>query len=170
MKRIVYLIRHGEISNPNNVIYGRNVDLELSKKGIVQVKDLGIKLKNMKAGIKKIYTGPLKRTTKTAEILSKILGVKSVEIVKEITDSNVPNLAGKGRENMDKVYTEEFLKKGDESPEEISSRMVDAFKKILEESKDKTIAIIGHSDPLRFLLYRLLHPANLNPSKGSLLR
>ena len=70
----IYLLRHGEVHNPDKILYGRLPRYKLSKEGIQAIKKVGQKLKNKK--INHIYTSPLLRARQTAGIIGDILSIK----------------------------------------------------------------------------------------------
>ena len=81
----VYFVRHGQTDyNLNEMIQGA-IDIELNETGIKQAYETKEKLKNIH--FDKVYSSPLKRAKKTAEIISEDRGVK-VEVderLKEIS-------------------------------------------------------------------------------------
>lgn len=71
----LYLIRHGEVYNPNSILYGRLPRFPLSPKGFRQALATGRFLKNRP--IEAIFSSPLLRARQTAErILSCHHGLK----------------------------------------------------------------------------------------------
>lgn len=84
MKKI-YFVRHGQTDyNLNEIIQGA-IDIELNETGIKQAYEAKEKLKNIQ--FDRIYSSPLKRARKTAEIISENNNVK-VEVddrLKEIS-------------------------------------------------------------------------------------
>jgi len=70
----VFLLRHGEVSNPKSVLYGRLPGFYLSKKGKIHIKKTALKLKGDK--VQKIYSSPLERAVETAKILISELSLK----------------------------------------------------------------------------------------------
>ncbi len=63
----IYLIRHPEVENAYLKVFNGSVDVDLSKYGLKQAAMLSEFFKNK--DIKKIYSSPLKRCYKTAEII-----------------------------------------------------------------------------------------------------
>lgn len=175
MKTTVFLIRHGEIDNPKNIMYGRNIDLELSESGKKQIHSLARRFKEHKIKIEKIYTSPLKRALESARILTSELGLKNPIVEQKLTDINIPFLAGKSMEERKKIhssgmdeYSDIYVKLGNESRNHVINRVKNAFEKIFSENKGRVIAIVSHGDPLQFLLYALFHPGEKIPSMNVL--
>ena len=70
----VTMVRHGETaSNKDRAIQGSQIDLPLNENGREQARDLARKLKKQKFDI--VISSDLKRTSETAAILSKELGI-----------------------------------------------------------------------------------------------
>lgn len=72
-RTIVHLMRHGEVENPDGVLYGRLPEYFLSKLGHEMAKATADWLS--KNEIKHLVASPLERAQQTAEPLSKILEV-----------------------------------------------------------------------------------------------
>ena len=73
----LYVIRHAESQwNPIGRYQGL-LDPDLSERGEKQAQLLALELKNK--GIELIYTSPLTRTKRTAQIVAQVLGVPLIE-------------------------------------------------------------------------------------------
>lgn len=81
----LYLIRHGEtVWNAKGLLQGKH-DIELNEKGIIAAKKYGKKIENVY--FDKIYSSPLQRAYKTAEIIK---GNRNIQI---ITDERLRELS-----------------------------------------------------------------------------
>lgn len=169
MKTTVFLIRHGLIDNPKNIMYGRNIDFKLSREGEKQVLALALKIKNSGNKIEKIYSSPLTRAIQSSKIIGNVFRIKEVNLVEDLTDTNISALFGFPRSKQVLTFKPEYIKKGNEHPWEIIKRMRRAFYKITKNNLGSSFAIVGHGDPLRFLLYTLVHPDNDKPAIKSLI-
>jgi broad specificity phosphatase PhoE len=168
MKTTVFLIRHGLIDNPENVMYGRNIDFKLSKEGEEQILSLALKLKGKGAKVDRIYASPLTRAIQSANIIGEVFGVSEFTIVEDFTDTNIAALFGSPRSKQVLTFKPEYIKKGNEHPWEIIKRMRRAFERVVDDNQGKTIVVVGHGDPLRFLLYSLVHAEYTKPNIKSL--
>lgn len=172
----VFLIRHGEINNPGRTLYGRSTDLLLSAGGQGQIKKLAKKIKQ-EYSLDLIYSSPLRRALQTAKIISETIGENiPISKVHNLIDVDIPALIGQPISLIDEIhkhgvdeYEGDYVRRGNESREEIVRRMYESFKKIVKEGKGKAIAIISHGHPLRLLLFKLenVH-AKIIPRIGSL--
>ena len=65
---MIYIVRHGQTNWNIEGRYQGRIDIELNETGINQAKEISKKLKNI--NFDKIFSSPLKRAKKTAEIIS----------------------------------------------------------------------------------------------------
>lgn len=176
MKTTVFLVRHGEIDNPNKILYGRSINLDLNETGKKQIENLAKKLKKIDKIPQRIYSSPLRRAVKSSEILIKNLGIKSEpKIERDLIDINIPYLAGKPFSEREKIhksgtdeYSEKYVELGNESRASVINRMNKVFKDIVFKNRGKVVAIVSHGDPIQFLFYSLTHPGKNVPSMNIL--
>lgn len=62
----IYLIRHGEVHNPEQILYGRLPRFRLSSRGIFQAQAAGLELKN-RHPLNAVFSSPLLRARQTAK-------------------------------------------------------------------------------------------------------
>lgn len=121
-----------------------------------------------------IYCSPLIRAVQTADVISRKLGL-SVEIVEGLIDVNIPahvgkpislrkELHAKGEDEYEGVWVEQ----GNEKREDIRQRVSKAFNQIKNKNRNGSPLIIGHGDPLIFLLFSLENTKNELPRVGEL--
>lgn len=163
---VIYFIRHGEVSNPNKIIYGRT-DIPLNKKGFQQIENLAVKLKNCGVKPDVIYSSVQKRTIQSARRISEIFD--GVKIIQEsaLQEVYAPELQGKPLELAQGIDIYDSEKTKDfpiEKPEVISERVLSVIRRIVKEHTYKTVFIVGHGDPFAFAIWRLLHPKGNLPS------
>src|SRR3989344_209183 len=131
----IILIRHGESEHNAKITLSR--DSKLTKKGEIQAKHLGEKIKNKKIKIDKIYTSNLIRSKQTAEIISKIVKVPIKKNFEELNEYPSVNL---------KSFFVRLL----------NMRLV-KLKRLLAEitknrRKDKTILVVAHGITNRIIM------------------
>lgn len=175
--KIIYLIRHGDLDNPDKVVYNhdgaKNITLELSEKGNKQIRKLA-KIINLR-GVRfsKIYTSDLLRTRQSAAIFASEIGVGDIIKNEFFREVYAPGFVGMPlKEFKEKykgnIYKDEFVKRfGHETMEQVSKRVIKGLKKILLASQNGSIhiAIVSHGDPIRFLREKLEFPqTNLTSS------
>jgi broad specificity phosphatase PhoE len=144
----IYLIRHGEVENPNKILYGRLPGFHLSAKGIVEIQQLAEKLKNGNMKISKIYTSPLERAVESAEIIAKVLEISPENIVKDnrINEINPGKWQGCTLEEFHKNYSQIRQEKGLGDPSVTGAKVLSLINDISKNDKD--YAIVTHWDPI----------------------
>jgi broad specificity phosphatase PhoE len=74
MSHVVHLLRHGEVFNPDRVLYGRLPGFGLSARGIEQAEQAAEYLAEREIG--HLVASPLERAQQTARPLATILGLE----------------------------------------------------------------------------------------------
>lgn len=175
----IYLIRHGNVENPKQVVYGRR-DFPLSTDGKAQMERLAKYLLALGITPDVMYTSPMKRARESAEKLQEIFTVSEVVEEENLQEINVQAFEGKPLLwvwDMQRDFYS-FAKKNGisiEFPEGIIQRMMSVFSVILKKHAGKTVFVVSHGDPITFLLWKLRHPDEEIPlynflTKGNFLR
>lgn len=161
---VVFLIRHGEIDNPKQIIYGQNIDLALNDKGRKQILNLAKTIQKKGYHPSKIFSSPLSRAADSAKILQEFFRIPKSQFIidKRLADNNIPVFAGKPIVELTKLYKkgideydDQFVKKGNESKQDIINRMCSVFQRINNGNLGKTIIVVSHGDPIRLLMFKL---------------
>ena len=76
----LFLLRHGKAANPEHF----DEDCSLNKKGILQINQIGFKLKSDHQQIDQIISSSAKRTEETTLIVNHYLGVKDVKFYDDL--------------------------------------------------------------------------------------
>lgn len=156
MKKI-YFVRHGQTDyNLKKIAQGR-LNIPLNSTGISQAEEMAENLKNTKIDI--IYTSPLARAYKTAEIINKFHNVKLVSD-ERITELDIGTMSGKISLDDWKVsgrleILENYDKYNAESLQELYDRVINLYQE-LENSHYENILIVSHSG-VYHKLYRYKH-------------
>jgi len=158
----IYLVRHGGVENPKNIIYGY-LPLPLSKEGEREAKKAGLFLK--KKNIAVIFSSPQRRTQQTAKIIKKVIRSSK----KIITDKDLRE-AGFGhfvegltqREVCEKypkqwsIYNRQPAKaKTGESLAHIAQRMIKAINKGIKKYPGQNLVFVTHRDPILAALLKI---------------
>jgi len=147
----IYLVRHADYTNLENIIPGR-LPISISVKGVEQSK----KLREFFAdkSIEKIYSSPVKRCVETAEIMagSTIPVVIDEQLAETLTPSE-----GAHKEKIwrRQLYTSITNKEG-EAPQDVQRRMIQ-FWETANFHPGKNYIVCSHGDPLFFLFQYLDH-------------
>ncbi|MBI2442660.1 MAG: histidine phosphatase family protein [Candidatus Levybacteria bacterium] len=174
----IYLIRHGELDNPEKKFYGRVVDIGLDDLGREQIGKLGNMIALHDGGIDVLVTSPLRRARESAEILVERFGIP-YEIDEELLETDSKGFEGMTLEeaaSLDLSHLPEGMSV--EEPEHIASRMVGAVRGLVEQYAGKRIGIVSHGSPIAYVMWKLLHSdapvsshlqeiSSLDPKKGN---
>ena len=160
MGRII-LVRHGQ-TNRNAVGEIHTVDDPevLNGVGIEQIKKAAKKVKEFSPV--KIYTSKTKRAVDSAELMSKLLGLK-LETVSGIEERNWGDLAGQKWDNIEKILqsmtAEErylYLPPNGETWQDCEGRLIKAINDLALKNENETILVVTHSGVIRMLMPCLL--------------
>lgn len=137
-----YLMRHGEVFNPNHVIYGRLPGFFLSKNGRNEVQIAAQNLIGKE--IKIIHTSPMERTQETARIVAETIGFPIDQIV---IDQNLNECeffndwAGKPLDDFfASTYRDSFI----EAKESVQKRISESYEKVLQSGEN--FLFVSHAD------------------------
>lgn len=151
----IILVRHGETDwNKINKLQGGGSDIELNSTGISQAELTAHRLKDEKIDV--IYSSPMKRALKTAEIIAKEHDMKII-IDKDLHERYYGDLEGtqhgKLSENMIKAFVNnEYEQRGIETVDKFHKRVSNFWKKAFEKHFGKTIVVVSHSSTSKMLL------------------
>ena len=171
-KTTIYFIRHGEVDNPDNLIYGRTIDVHLAQEGFLQIKKLAYTLEKRGVRPDVIYTSPLTRAIQSTEEIIKVFPNTPVIKKGDLQDTDEAVLAGKTLEWLKLVGGDEYtlpeFKDQVERPETIEQRIMGVIKEAIRANEGKTIFVVSHGDPLAFAIWRLINPEGELPTIGEL--
>jgi broad specificity phosphatase PhoE len=148
MQTMIYLTRHGEVYNPNQICYGRLLGYPLSKKGKKEIAATAQFLFNKK--IAAVYSSPLLRAKQSAQIIAtktqaplfisrRLIEVKTSLQGKPLSLTNKIN---------DDFYFSSYRKSTDETMEQIAKRMLQFIFFINKKYYGKSIVALSHGDPI----------------------
>lgn len=151
----LYLARHGQDEDNASGILNGQRDMPLSSKGIEQAKDLAENIK--KSGLKfdHIYSSPLQRASKTAEIISKAVGV-DYKILPELIERDYGDMTGQIQARIEELCAPDILKtdtvtyflkpNGGESFPNLIERANALLELIRQKHTEGNILLVGHGD------------------------
>jgi len=149
MKTIIYLVRHGEVNNPDKIMYERLPGYRLSELGIQQAHKLGKYLSGK--SVSAIYASPLERTRQTADIIASYHNGLSVvydeRLLEVSTTARGLSLAQLTEERWN-FYKPKYTKLGGEKLSDIWKRMQTAIHDIVKRHKGQEVVVVSHGDPL----------------------
>ena len=135
-----YFIRHGETDwNKDKIIMG-HTDIPLNQNGFDQAYRAQKFFKNM--SFDKIYTSPLKRAYRTAEILNECIG-SSLVTCDDLMERGFGERDGTSYDGALTTLSNTSAIKGAETFDVFEARVLTGVRKILEESKSSPL-IVAH--------------------------
>ena len=150
---IVHLVRHGEVHNPEGVLYGRRDGYHLSDLGRAMAERIGHALGDR--DIVHLRTSPLERAQETAAPLAKALGLTPVIDPRVIESSNVfeGKRFGHGENALRKPSTWIHLwnpvkPSWGEPYKEVVARMLAAVYDARDAARGHEAAIVSHQLPI----------------------
>lgn len=161
----ICLIRHGETEwNTMKLIQGR-IDTLLCDSGIKQAEIAGEKLLKLNIKWDCVYSSPLQRAIKTAQVALNIAKIDK-EII--LSDDLIERDFGpfEGMEVTDEnFYKLNHLKNNGAEPLDVLiSRVYQGLNKIIEKHRDSNILIFTHSQVIKAILIKLIDEFDFNAS------
>lgn len=157
-----YFIRHGETDwNLENKRMG-NKDIELNQTGLDQAYSAAYIFNDIE--ISKIFTSPLKRATKTAEIIASVCEI-DVEILETIKERNLGSF--EGTNNIVSFLDNEGLPSDAEDCNQFKQRIIKSFNKILSPT-DIYPLIVSHGGVFKVLSHILANKKDAKCPNGKI--
>ncbi len=143
----IYLVRHGTVDNPRDILYGRLPRFALSSHGIEQAIRTSRILGN--TPVAAIYTSPRLRARQTALVLrgnQPDVPVRVSRLLDEVrTSYQGSNSAALGR---DFNFYEPKHDPSDETIEDIYRRMVRLIRRLRRRHEGESVVCVSHGDPI----------------------
>lgn len=159
----IFLVRHGQTTyNANGNRYCGITDAQLTPKGIEQAEDLSTMLADV--NFEAIYTSPLTRAVRTAEIIS---GSGKITVDKRLRELDFGNWEGKTREEFiksDPLVWDRWNENPETNPAggngetagQLLSRLDEFLKDLIAKHTSGNILIVAHNGVNRFLIAKHL--------------
>ncbi|MBU2101159.1 histidine phosphatase family protein [Patescibacteria group bacterium] len=152
----IYLARHGQDEdNLSGILNGRR-DNPLTEKGIEQANEAGKKAKELGLKFDKAYTSPLKRTQKTAEIITESTNSPEPEVLEDLIERDFGVMTGKPTSSIEESCAPDILKtdgityflspEGAETFPDLIERAKKVLSNIKNEHQDGNILLVTHGD------------------------
>ncbi|MCK5235505.1 MAG: histidine phosphatase family protein [Deltaproteobacteria bacterium] len=166
-KTRLFLMRHGEVTNHHEFRYNGHHDVDITKRGVLQMRSLAAYFKEINLNgnpfkIRSVYSSDLIRTVKGARMIGEALGLEPKE-VPGLKELHLGRWEGLTREEAHERYPEEahfsFLNlaknekvKGGETIEELRARVMPEILKIVEENEGGSACVVAHGGVNRVVL------------------
>ena len=161
---MIIFLRHGQAkNNTERILAGRTPGVQLTKTGIKQAKNIAKYLKPL--NISKIYTSPVERAQKTAEIVAKHNSVDYI-IDNRLIEIDMGKFTGKPYDEIIASNGNVFLKfyqgeteiahNGVETFAEVKKRVLDIIDFVTKEHPNQNVLLVTHMDPIKAMLSTVL--------------
>jgi broad specificity phosphatase PhoE len=157
------LMRHGEVDERYHRIFGGTIDMELSATGRHQARVLAEYVERHR--FDRLYCSPMKRARATADPILERQGL-TAEIVEDLREIDFGEWTGKTWMAVAEEYQIDVFGwldeldagrvKGAESGQAFRERTGTAIRRIVEDNRGKTVAVVCHGGVVRALLSALL--------------
>ncbi len=155
----LYLMRHGHVRNPANILYGRLPGFHLSDLGMQQAEAAAAWLSDKP--IKAIYSSPMERAQQTAAIVAQRHETLCPRADERILEVLTPY---EGRPTQELAATGWDLYTGNEPPFEspamVLERVLDFFEHLIIAHSGETVVAVAHGD---ILVFPWLHAQGVEP-------
>jgi broad specificity phosphatase PhoE len=151
---VLNLVRHGEVFNPNHIVYGDLPGFHLSGVGVQQVHRTGSHLAD--ANVDLVLTSPLARAVETAHAIARPHGL-APKIDARLTESGqFPHWTGNRWESISTLFPGElegYLENADSAGgSELLSEVARRYTSVVDDATvggHAAIVIVGHQDPVQ---------------------
>ena len=149
----LFLVRHGEVYNPEGVIYGHLPGFGLSGRGREQIAQAADVLAGQ-GPFAALYASPLQRAQESAALLAGRLGLQA-ETEEKIVETGIGSFQGRCFEELPRPYiTEEGAHPELESAAAIRTRFLEWADRIRIRHAGAQVIAVSHRDPI---IVALLH-------------
>lgn len=163
-RKIVYLLRHGEITQRTPRRFVGQSELSLTENGMEQMRRAGEWL--AQKGIKAVYASPLGRTMGSAACVNEFLGLNCTPVL-ELKEINLGAWENLSVDEVRAAYPGEYEQRGKniaryrpldgESFADVQQRAVQALEEVVERAPTgASVAVVAHGGVNRTVLCHLL--------------
>jgi broad specificity phosphatase PhoE len=152
----IYVVRHGQNQDNADGILNGHRDQPLTDIGITQAHETADKLYSIGIQFDKVYTSPLMRAYKTAEIITDTLRLPKPEIMPELIERNFGVMTGKKQSQVVELCSPDILKtdmityflnpEGAETFPQLLDRAKRALTHIVAQHAEGDLLLVTHGD------------------------
>lgn len=154
----IHFVRHGEVENPNHVLYERLPGFHLSARGVRMARATAqyIATVPQMRGISAIYSSPLERTQETAQQIASALQIGPIILDKRLIEAE-NNFRGKRigygegalwKNNNWKLVSNLWKPSWGESYKSIAARVGDFAREQVQNHPGEQIVAVTHESPI----------------------
>lgn len=151
----LHLVRHGEVYNPDRVLYGRIPGFRLSERGHDMATAAALELAAADRQISRLYVSPLERAQESAAPIAEALSLELCTEDRIIEPTNWfegmvnsgPEAAFKKPQNWHKFWNP-FLPSWGEPYRQVANRVREAMDEAWEQEQSGDIVMVSHQSPI----------------------
>lgn len=153
--KLLHLVRHGEVHNPDRVLYGRLPGFHLSELGHSMAEAAALELAGSDRQVVKLLASPLERARQSAQPIASAMGLDiSIEgrIVEPV--NSFEGMVNTGTDAAFKKprywhrYWNPFRPSWGEPYRQVASRMRHAIDAAWDETRNGDIVMVSHQNPI----------------------
>lgn len=149
MSTCIHLVRHGEVHNPHQILYGRLPRFRLSPRGRQQARSAGAYLADKP--VQALFSSPLLRARQTAERIGNFFPALQMKISRQINEvltfyEGLPAAEVDARRGD--IYTGADAQF--EQPADIVYRVLRFFRQVRRQAAGKHVVAVTHGDVIVF--------------------
>lgn len=148
----VIFVRHGNVHNPRNVIYGRLPRMRLSEAGHREMQQTGASLADLPVAA--IYTSPLLRARQSAQHIAARHPRSALRRCADLIEVGT-SWQGESNKAVREIpgfsYYDPLKGEGDETILDVFTRMNRALDTVLRRHPGQTSVCVSHGDPIKIL-------------------
>jgi broad specificity phosphatase PhoE len=149
----LFLVRHGQVHNPQAIIYGRLPGFGLSAQGREQLEKAAAQLQSQ-GPFAALFASPLQRAQESATILAGRLGLQ-VLTDERLVETNIGSFQGKKFADLPRPYiAEEGAHPEIESAASMRRRFLGWARQVHAQFTGQKVIAVSHRDPI---IVALLH-------------
>jgi broad specificity phosphatase PhoE len=150
--RTIHLVRHGEVANPNHVVYADLPGFNLSPTGVRQAHATGIHLSTHR--VDAVISSPLARAVQTAVAIARRHRLDPVVMPGLTETGQYPHWTGRRWEDLPRLFPGQLerylddastLRDASESIDAIARRIIHVVLSVAV----RDLVVVGHQDPLQ---------------------
>lgn len=152
----IYIARHGQNEDNANGILNGHRDMPLTNLGVKQAHELADGIKAAGLTFDTVYTSPLSRASKTAEIVCETLGLDKSVVLDSIIERDFGTMSGQLASDIERLCAPDIVKTetityflsppGAETFPDLLIRASRALEQIQAEHSDGSILLATHGD------------------------
>lgn len=153
--KLLHLVRHGEVHNPDRVLYGRLPGFRLSERGHRMAEAAALELAGSDRTVAKLLASPLERAQQSARPIASALGLEIGTEERIIEPTNAfegmvnsgPDAAFSKPRNWYRFWNP-FRPSWGEPYRHIADRVRDAMDDAWDATRDGDIVMVAHQSPI----------------------